>query len=50
MMAGDHAQHLAGQAGGEPGMGTVVVIDAATQEVAKVITVGRNASGIGVGG
>ena len=50
MMAGDHAQHLAGQAGGEPGLGTVVVIDAATQEVAKVITVGRNASGIGVGG
>ncbi len=48
MMAGEHAAHLAGQAGGEPGQGTVVVIDTGTQEVAEVITVGRNASGIAI--
>ena len=46
MMAGDHAAHMGGAAKGAPGQGTVVVIDTQTQEVAQVITVGRNASGI----
>src|SRR5690606_27626312 len=50
MMAGEHAAHMGAQAPGEPGLGTVVVIDTATREVAKVITVGRNASGIAVAG
>ena len=46
MMAGDHAGHMGAAAQGAPGQGTVVVIDTQTQEVAQVITVGRNASGI----
>jgi DNA-binding beta-propeller fold protein YncE len=46
MMAADHSAHMGAAPQGEPGLGTVVVIDTQTQEVAKVITVGRNASGI----
>ena len=46
MMTADHAAHMGGAPQGEPGLGTVVVIDTQTREVAKVITVGRNASGM----
>lgn len=49
-MSPEHAEHLAGMAAGEAGLGTIVVIDTNTQEVAKVITVGHNAAGIGIGG
>ena len=48
MMSADHAAHMGGRAQGEPGLGTVVVIDTSTQEVVDVVTVGRNASGIAV--
>lgn len=48
MMSADHAAHAGAQAQGEPGLGTVVVIDTATQQVVDVITVGRNASGIAI--
>lgn len=49
-MSPEHAEHMAGMATGEAGLGTIVVIDTDTQEVAKVITVGHNAAGIGIGG
>jgi YVTN family beta-propeller protein len=48
MMSADHAAHAGPQAQGEPGLGTVVVIDTATRAVVDVITVGRNASGIAI--
>ena len=44
-MTGEHAAHAAPAA--PAGQGTVVVIDTRTQEIVSVITVGRNASGIG---
>lgn len=41
----EHAGHEMPAA--EPGLGTVVVIDTATQEIVKVLEVGHNASGLG---
>lgn len=49
-MSPEHAAHAGQMATGEPGLGTIVVIDTGTQEVTDVITVGRNAAGIGIGG
>jgi YVTN family beta-propeller protein len=51
--AGQHAMHgdttraAAAPATTQPGVGTVVVIDTRTQEIATVIPVGHNASGMG---
>lgn len=44
-MSGDHAAHATPAT--PAGRGTVVAIDTATREIAHVIEVGRNASGIG---
>lgn len=43
--AGEHAGHEMPAA--DPGLGTVVVIDTATQTIVKVIEVGHNATGLG---
>jgi DNA-binding beta-propeller fold protein YncE len=45
---GAHAMHAAQGAAQPAGPGTIVVIDAGSRKVAKVIEVGRNASGIAV--
>ena len=47
--SGAHAMHAAPPGGVQPaGPGTVVVIDAGTRQIAKVIEVGHNAAGIAV--
>ena len=45
---GAHAMHTAQSAAQPAGAGTIVVIDAQTRQIAKVIEVGHNAAGIAV--